>query len=95
MGQARTHRLGGWQAAAFRHLEHGRSGPALHRLLTEEGHPVTPERLTEWLGEGVSLGLLFFDGRSYVSLPLRNAPVRTAAVTDGAGAGADTGVVAG
>ncbi|MCX4806441.1 RiPP maturation radical SAM C-methyltransferase [Streptomyces sp. NBC_01214] len=91
---ARTHRLGGWEAAAFRHLEHGRSGPALRRLLTEEGRPVPPERLTEWLGEGVSLGLLFFDGRSYVSLPLRNAPVRTVAVTDGAGAGADTGAVA-
>ncbi|WP_406737629.1 RiPP maturation radical SAM C-methyltransferase [Streptomyces sp. NBC_00853] len=91
---ARTHRLSGWEAAAFRHLEHGRSGPALRRLLAEEGHPVRPERLAQWLGEGVSLGLLFFDGRSYVSLPLRNAPVRTVAVTDGAGAGADAEAVA-
>ncbi|MFJ6049941.1 RiPP maturation radical SAM C-methyltransferase [Streptomyces sp. NPDC092307] len=90
----RTHRRSGWEAAAFRHLEHGRSGPALHRLLAEEGHTLTPERLTRWLGEQVSLGLLFFDRRSYVSLPLRNAPVRTAAVTDDAGAGLDIEVVA-
>ncbi|PWK74958.1 ribosomal peptide maturation radical SAM protein 1 [Streptomyces sp. CG 926] len=90
----RTHRRSGWEAAAFRHLEHGRSGPALHRLLTEEGHTPTPERLTRWLGEQVSLGLLFFDRRSYVSLPLRNAPVRAAAVTDDAGAGVDIEVVA-
>ncbi|MCX5203484.1 RiPP maturation radical SAM C-methyltransferase [Streptomyces sp. NBC_00237] len=75
----RTHRLYGWEAAAFAHLEHGRSGPALHRLLAEEGHPVDAGRLTEWLGKGVSLGLLFCDGRSYVALPLRNAPVRTGA----------------
>ncbi|MCJ0872076.1 RiPP maturation radical SAM C-methyltransferase [Streptomyces sp. AP-93] len=83
----RTHRLSGWEAAAFLHLGHGRSEHALHRLLTEEGHPVTPGRLTEWLGENVSLGLLFFDGRSYVSLPLRNAPVR--AVTAEAAAEAE------
>ncbi|MGW6572476.1 RiPP maturation radical SAM C-methyltransferase [Streptomyces sp. NPDC054945] len=89
----RTHRRSGWEAVAFRHLEHGRSGPALHRLLTEEGHTLTPERLTRWLGEQVSLGLLFFDRRSYVSLPLRNAPVRTAAGTDDAGAGVDIEVV--
>ncbi|MEV7521045.1 RiPP maturation radical SAM C-methyltransferase [Streptomyces sp. NPDC091371] len=74
---ARRHRLNGWKAAAFHHLEHGRSGPALHRLLTEEGHPLTSARLMQWLDEALSLGLLFFDGRSYVSLPLRNTPVRT------------------
>ncbi|WP_030760593.1 MULTISPECIES: RiPP maturation radical SAM C-methyltransferase [unclassified Streptomyces] len=91
---ARTHRRSGWEAAAFRHLEHGRSGPALHRLLAEEGHTLAPERLTEWLGEQVSSGLLFFDRRSYVSLPLRNAPVRTTAATDDAEAGVDTEVVA-
>ncbi|WOX21449.1 RiPP maturation radical SAM C-methyltransferase [Streptomyces solicathayae] len=71
----RTHRLSGWEAAAFRHLEHGRSGPALHRLLAEEGQEIAADRVTEWLDEGVALGLLFFDGRSYVTLPLRNAPI--------------------
>jgi ribosomal peptide maturation radical SAM protein 1 len=70
----RTHRFTGWRAAALRRLEDGRTEPALHRLLTDAGHAVRAEELSEWLGHALSLGLLFRDGRTYVSLPTRGVP---------------------
>lgn len=73
----RTHRLTGWHAAALRHLEAGRTRSALHRLLTAGGDPPTGAELDAWLGEAVALGLLFDDGRSYVSLPTWHVPVRS------------------
>ncbi|MGW1657407.1 RiPP maturation radical SAM C-methyltransferase [Streptomyces atratus] len=73
----RTHRLAGWQAAALRHLEAGRTRPALHRLLTADGNPPSVEALGEWLDHMVSLGLLYDDGRSYVALPTWHVPVRS------------------
>lgn len=73
----RTHRLTGWRAAALRHLEAGRTRKALHRLLTADANPPTAEALDAWLGDAVALGLLFDDGRSYVSLPTWHVPVRS------------------
>jgi hypothetical protein len=72
----RTHRFTGWQAAALRRLEDGRTEPALHRLLTGDGHDVPAGALDEWLRHVLSLGLLFRDGRTYVALPTRDLPVR-------------------
>lgn len=72
----RTHRFTGWEAAALRRLEDGRTEPALHRLLIEDGHDVPAGALGEWLSQVLSLGLLFRDGRTYVSLPTRDLPVR-------------------
>ncbi|MEV0094636.1 RiPP maturation radical SAM C-methyltransferase [Streptomyces sp. NPDC050738] len=72
----RTHLLTGWEAAALRHLEAGRTEPALLRLLTGDGHAVSAGDLGAWLQQALELGLLYFDTRSYVSLPTRNEPVR-------------------
>ncbi|MFF4252725.1 RiPP maturation radical SAM C-methyltransferase [Streptomyces sp. NPDC001663] len=72
----RTHRFTGWQSAALRRLEDGRSGTALHRLLAEDGHPVPAEELDEWLQQALELGLLFRDGRTCVSLPTWGEPLR-------------------
>ncbi|WP_269786069.1 RiPP maturation radical SAM C-methyltransferase [Streptomyces guryensis] len=72
----RTHRFTGWRAAALRRLEDGRSGQALHRLLLEDGHRLTVEELDQWLQRALELGLLFRDGRTYVSLPTWGEPVR-------------------
>ncbi|MFI6877529.1 RiPP maturation radical SAM C-methyltransferase [Streptomyces sp. NPDC050400] len=74
----RTYWFTGWQAAALRHLEDGRTAPALHRRLTGEEHDVSLEELGEWLTEAVGLGLLFRDGdgRTHVALPTRSVPVR-------------------
>ncbi|MFF4561634.1 RiPP maturation radical SAM C-methyltransferase [Streptomyces sp. NPDC001435] len=77
-----THRFTGWAAAALRRLEDGRTESALHRLLTEDGHCVSPEALHEWLQHVFALGLLFRDGPTYVSLPTWDETVRMA---DGAG----------
>jgi ribosomal peptide maturation radical SAM protein 1 len=77
-----THRFTGWAAAALRRLEDGRTESALHRLLTEDGHRVSPEALREWLQHAFALGLLFRDGRTYVSLPTWDETVR---IPDGAG----------
>ncbi|MEU1474793.1 RiPP maturation radical SAM C-methyltransferase [Streptomyces sp. NPDC005760] len=71
----RTHRLTGWQAAALRELEQGRTLPALHRLL--DG-PALAE-VEAWVTHACALGLLFRDGTSYVSLPTWGAPVRIGA----------------
>ncbi|MFJ8821600.1 RiPP maturation radical SAM C-methyltransferase [Streptomyces sp. NPDC102467] len=72
----RTYWFNGWQAAALRHLEDGRTEPALHRRLAADGHPVSAEEVGQWLTEAVALGLLFRDGRTYVSLPTRTVPIR-------------------
>jgi hypothetical protein len=77
-----THRFTGWAASALRRLEDGRTEPALHRLLTADGHDVSAEELGTWLREAFALGLLFQDGRTYVALPTWDVPVR---LTDGAG----------
>lgn len=74
----RSHRLTGWEAAALRHLEHGRTAQALHRLLTDGAEGPTPDRLARWLEQGVLLGLLYRDDRTYVSLPTWHVPVRFA-----------------
>ncbi|WP_327667422.1 RiPP maturation radical SAM C-methyltransferase [Streptomyces sp. NBC_00485] len=73
---SRTHRFTGWQADALRLLESGRNAAALHRLLTEDGHPPTPGQVAGWLRRALELGLLFRDGRTYVSLPTWRVPVR-------------------
>lgn len=73
---SRTHRFTGWQADALRLLESGRNAAALHRLLTGNGHPLTPGQVAEWLRRALELGLLFRDGRTYVSLPTWRVPVR-------------------
>ncbi|MER5912540.1 RiPP maturation radical SAM C-methyltransferase [Streptomyces sp. NPDC001982] len=78
----RTHRFTGWPAAALSHLEDGRTEPALHRLLTEDGHEVPADELSDWVQHAFGLGLLFRDGPTYVSLPTWDAPVR---MPDGAG----------
>ncbi|MET9833319.1 RiPP maturation radical SAM C-methyltransferase [Streptomyces sp. NPDC006385] len=70
----RTHRFAGWQAAALRRLEDGRTEPALHRLLADDGHTVPARALSEWLAHALSVGLLFQDGRTYVALPTRDLP---------------------
>ncbi|NUK05024.1 hypothetical protein [Streptomyces lunaelactis] len=74
----RSHRLTGWEATALRHLEHGRTAPALHRLLAGSVEVPTPDALGQWLDRGVSLGLLYRDDRTYVSLPTWHVPVRFA-----------------
>ncbi|MFI8887021.1 RiPP maturation radical SAM C-methyltransferase [Streptomyces sp. NPDC053813] len=85
----RTHRLTGWRAAALRHLEAGRTRPALLRLLSADGNPPSAGELDAWLGDAVALGLLFDDGRSYVSLPTWHVPVRSVERTRGPDGGAD------
>ncbi|MFH9083757.1 RiPP maturation radical SAM C-methyltransferase [Streptomyces sp. NPDC017673] len=77
-----THRFTGWRAAALRRLEDGRTVPALHRLLTTDGHEVPVRALDAWVDHAFSLGLLFRDGATYVSLPTWGEPVRLA---EGAG----------
>lgn len=72
----RTHRLTGWRAAALRRLEDGRTEPALHRLLTGDGHDVPADELGRWLCQALEAGLLFRDGPTYVALPTRDVPVR-------------------
>ncbi|MEW2512471.1 RiPP maturation radical SAM C-methyltransferase [Streptomyces sp. NPDC046870] len=71
-----THRFTGWRAAALRRLEEGRTVPALHRLLTADGHDVPARSLDAWVDHAFSLALLFRDGTTYVSLPTRGEPVR-------------------
>ncbi|MEV6834687.1 RiPP maturation radical SAM C-methyltransferase [Streptomyces sp. NPDC051133] len=71
-----THRFTGWRAAALRRLEDGRTVPALHRLLTADGHEVTAGVLQEWVHQALALGLLFRDGATWVSLPTWGEPVR-------------------
>ncbi|WP_275297596.1 RiPP maturation radical SAM C-methyltransferase [Streptomyces sp. CdTB01] len=72
----REHRFRGWRADALRHLEAGRNETALHRLLTGAGHDCSPGELAQWLQHAVELGLLFRDGRTFVSLPTWGEPVR-------------------
>ncbi|MBY8843612.1 RiPP maturation radical SAM C-methyltransferase [Streptomyces sp. SP2-10] len=71
-----THRFTGWHAAALRHLEDGRTVPALHRLLAAGGHRVPAGDLDAWIGRAGELGLVFRDGAAYVSLPTWGEPVR-------------------
>ncbi|MFJ9815422.1 RiPP maturation radical SAM C-methyltransferase [Streptomyces sp. NPDC101151] len=71
-----THRFTGWQAEALLRLEDGRTVPALHRLLAEGGHEVTADALGHWVRHAHSLGLLFRDGSTCVSLPTWGEPVR-------------------
>ncbi|MFF5023369.1 RiPP maturation radical SAM C-methyltransferase [Streptomyces collinus] len=71
-----THRFTGWRAEALRRLEDGRTVPALHRLLTGDGHDVPSDALDGWVRHALSLGLLFRDGGTYVSLPTWGEPVR-------------------
>ncbi|MEU3828395.1 RiPP maturation radical SAM C-methyltransferase [Streptomyces sp. SID161] len=71
-----THRFTGWRAAALRHLEDGRTVPALHRLLTADGHEVAAPDLHAWTGQVWQLGLVFRDGATYVALPTWGEPVR-------------------
>ncbi|WP_030338837.1 RiPP maturation radical SAM C-methyltransferase [Streptomyces sp. NRRL S-1022] len=77
-----THRFTGWQAAALRRLEDGRTVPALHRLLTADGHTMPVAALETWVDEVFGLGLLFRDGTTFVSLPTWGEPVR---LPEGAG----------
>ncbi|PKW10636.1 ribosomal peptide maturation radical SAM protein 1 [Streptomyces sp. 1222.5] len=77
-----THRFTGWHAAALRLLEDGRTLPALHRLLTADGHEMTVEALGDWVRQAFSSALLFRDGATYVALPTWGEPVR---LTEGAG----------
>ncbi|MET8947133.1 RiPP maturation radical SAM C-methyltransferase [Streptomyces sp. NPDC004542] len=79
-----THRFTGWAAAALRRLEDGRTEPALHRLLGRDGHEVPAGVLGDWLRRALAVGLVFRDGRTYVSLPTWDTPVR---LPDGAGVG--------
>ncbi|MFE9449705.1 RiPP maturation radical SAM C-methyltransferase [Streptomyces sp. NPDC006739] len=79
-----THRFTGWRAGALRRLEDGRTESALLRLLTADGHDVRPEALGDWIRHAFSLGLLFRDGHTYVSLPTWDEPVR---MPEGAGVG--------
>ncbi|WP_326827923.1 MULTISPECIES: RiPP maturation radical SAM C-methyltransferase [unclassified Streptomyces] len=72
----RTHRLTGWQAQALRRLEDGRTEPALHRLLTGDGHDIPAEGLSGWIQQAQATGLVFRDGRTYVSLPTWDVPDR-------------------
>ncbi|MFF2472889.1 RiPP maturation radical SAM C-methyltransferase [Streptomyces sp. NPDC058066] len=72
----RTHRLTGWQAQALRRLEDGRTEPALHRLLTGDGHDIPAGELSGWIQQAEATGLVFRDGRTYVSLPTWDVPDR-------------------
>ncbi|MFJ7945066.1 hypothetical protein ACIQ6K_15660 [Streptomyces sp. NPDC096354] len=72
----RTHRLTGWQVQALRRLEDGRTEPALHRLLTGDGHDIPAEELSGWIQQAQAMGLVFRDGRTYVSLPTWDVPDR-------------------
>ncbi|MFF8475181.1 RiPP maturation radical SAM C-methyltransferase [Streptomyces sp. NPDC015414] len=71
-----VHRCTGWRAGALRRLEDGRTVPALHRLLTADGHEVTARALDDWIRHALGLGLLFRDGATLVSLPTWGEPVR-------------------
>ncbi|MGW0283984.1 RiPP maturation radical SAM C-methyltransferase [Streptomyces sp. NPDC003236] len=73
---AAVHRFTGWRAGALRRLEDGRTVPALHRLLTADGHEVTARALDDWIRHALGLGLLFRDGATLVSLPTWGEPVR-------------------
>ncbi|MGW4566158.1 RiPP maturation radical SAM C-methyltransferase, partial [Streptomyces sp. NPDC004561] len=77
-----SHRFTGWRARALRHLEDGRTVPALHRLLTADGHDVTAATVERWIGDAFALGLLFRDGPTCVALPTWGEPVR---LPEGAG----------
>jgi ribosomal peptide maturation radical SAM protein 1 len=72
----RTHRLRGWQADAFRLLEHGRTVPALARLLTATGRRIGQPQLSEWVAELTVDGLVFVESGSYVALPTRAAAIQ-------------------
>ncbi|WP_460106374.1 RiPP maturation radical SAM C-methyltransferase [Streptomyces sp. YKOK-J1] len=71
-----VHRFTGWRAGALRRLEDGRTVPALHRLLTADGHEVTARALDDWIRHALGLGLLFRDGATLVCLPTWGEPVR-------------------
>ncbi|MFD9094912.1 RiPP maturation radical SAM C-methyltransferase [Streptomyces collinus] len=71
-----THRFTGWRAEALRRLEDGRTVPALHRLLTGDGHDVPSDALDRWIRHALTLGLLFRDGGTHVALPTWGEPVR-------------------
>ncbi|MGW1588587.1 RiPP maturation radical SAM C-methyltransferase [Streptomyces sp. NPDC002386] len=71
-----VHRFTGWRAGVLRRLEDGRTVPALHRLLTADGHEVTARALDDWIRHALGLGLLFRDGATVVSLPTWGEPVR-------------------
>ncbi|WKX73915.1 RiPP maturation radical SAM C-methyltransferase [Streptomyces sp. XD-27] len=72
----RTHRLAGWEADALRHLDHGRTVPALHRLLAENGHELSASEVEQWVLRCRDRGLLFQDDRTYLALPTWGAPIR-------------------
>ncbi|MEU2793748.1 RiPP maturation radical SAM C-methyltransferase [Streptomyces sp. NPDC007100] len=72
----RTHRLTGWEAAAFRELEHGRTPAALQRHLGQAGHSVPLGALQEWGHALLADGLVFRDQDTLLALPTQAAAVR-------------------
>jgi hypothetical protein len=50
--------------------------PALHRLLTADGHAVPAEAPEARVRDAFALGPLFRDGATFVALPTCGEPVR-------------------
>ncbi|HET9898223.1 MAG TPA: RiPP maturation radical SAM C-methyltransferase [Streptosporangiaceae bacterium] len=72
----RRHHLTGWQAAAYRLLEGGRTAGALARTLAGAGHDTPAADVERWLRSLVALGLAFTDGAGYVSLATSDEPLK-------------------
>jgi ribosomal peptide maturation radical SAM protein 1 len=68
------HVLTGWQAAAYRALERGRTAESLAAALAADGHPASVPDIEEWLREQVARGLVFVDDGVHVSLATLRAP---------------------
>ncbi|GAA4533973.1 RiPP maturation radical SAM C-methyltransferase [Amycolatopsis samaneae] len=72
----RTHRLLGWEAAAYRELDRCQTGTALAKRLRAKGFEIDGEVLGAWLEDQRRHGLVFVDGGRWVAIATRNVPIR-------------------
>lgn len=71
---ASEHRLGGWQAAAYRSLDRRASPEGLRRRLERDGVGVSVDVLVDWLRALLVDGLVFVDGADWVALAVADTP---------------------
>ncbi|GAA2051999.1 RiPP maturation radical SAM C-methyltransferase [Streptomyces cheonanensis] len=71
-----TYRLSGWEAVAFRHLEHGRTLSGLRRRMADGGTDLSTGALGAWVDMLAERGLVFRDKNTVVALPTEAVALR-------------------